>query len=109
MPTWKQREVRAALEAKGFVQDRSTDHYYYVLFHGDQATSIRTKVSFSKKTVLSSRSGTLFNKFKRQLRLTGPQLTNFLNCPLTSARYVEILAENNEIQIETDTDSPDES
>ncbi len=91
MPTWDIGDVRQALLKKGFSYVRITDHDHLRLCLEDgTVTSVRTKLSKGKDEDISRRSS-LFNSFKRELSLTGPELEEFFNCPMTGERYLEIL------------------
>jgi hypothetical protein len=89
MATWKGRVVVAALQAKGFRPDGTTDHDYYRFYYQDRPTTIRTKMSHGKDEI--SRSGTLFKYIKGQLKLTASELEDLLNCPMSEAEYTALL------------------
>ena len=91
MPTWDISDVRQALLQKGFSYDRGAAHDILRLCLPDgTVTSVRTKLSKGKDEDIAHRS-MLFNSFKRQLFLTGPELGEFFNCPMTRDGYLKIL------------------
>jgi hypothetical protein len=78
--------ITSALQAKGFALEPKRDHeYYFYVGEGKQTEAIYTKVSTgsSYKTL----GDDLVAKMARQLKLTKPQFTNFVNCPLTREEY----------------------
>jgi hypothetical protein len=95
MATWREREVIAALESKGFRLDRSTDHGYYRFYYRDFPTIIRTKMSHGKDEI--SRKGSLFEAIKNQLKLTASELEKLFNCPMSEAEYTAILIERGHV------------
>jgi len=101
MPSMSLRQIRAALERKGFRQERSTNHVYYRLYVQGKATAIRTKVSHGAKDEVGSRSP-LFLAYKRQLRLTSAQLERFLACPMDEEEYVRILCASGAVRPDQD-------
>jgi predicted RNA binding protein YcfA (HicA-like mRNA interferase family) len=90
MATWKLKEVRAAIESKGFECVRSTGHRIYKLYHGGQELSVTTKLSHGSKKEIAEGS-TLWLYFKNQLKLNNEQLRRFFNCPMTADELIEIL------------------
>lgn len=99
MPTWDIGEVRKALLKKGFVSTRVTDHDYLRLRLEDgSVTSVCTKLSMGKNEDISHRS-LLFNHFKRELHLTGSELSELFSCPLTREGYLNILLTNGVVRI----------
>lgn len=91
--SWKWRQVRGALEKKGFMVDRQTDHVYYRFYYHGKATSIRTKVSHGDKGELHGNSA-LAGQMRDQLGLPTRQLFNdLLDCPLSENEYAAKLVE----------------
>lgn len=86
MPSWKWRDVRRALLAKGFQKEKSTDHEWYRFYRNGKASSIRTKISHGDKGELVS-SSPLMTNVQRQLRLQHKQLVALLNCPMSEEEY----------------------
>jgi len=94
--TWRSRDVRATLEKKGFTRS-DTDHAQFRLMIGDKFTGVKTMVSHGREDI--ARGRTLFQSIKRQLKLdTNNELADFLDCPMTKERYVELLRERGHIQ-----------
>ena len=100
--SWRTRDVEKSLLAKGFLNDRTTDHKYFFLYIDGKKTSVSTKLSHGREPI--DKNTPLFKSFKLQLRLTGKELENFFNCPLSFEEYCSILIQNGEIVIETDED-----
>lgn len=86
MPSWKWREVRRVLVAKGFKEEPATHHEWYRFYRNGKATSIRTKISHGDKGELHSNSPLMTN-VQHQLRLQRKQLEDFLNCPMSEEDY----------------------
>lgn len=86
MPSWKWRDVRSVLKAKGFKEDSATHHEWYRFYRNGKATSIRTKISHGNKGELHSNSP-LMTSLQYQLHLRRKQLEDFLNCPLSEEEY----------------------
>lgn len=90
MGSWKWRDVRRSLQAKGFQLERSTNHEYYRLYVDGRASSVRTKVSHGSKGELNANSP-LMRKYQGQLQLEKHLLEALFDCPLSGAEYVQLL------------------
>lgn len=91
MSSWKSRQVRAALEKKGFKVDRQTDHTFFRFYYRGTATSVRTKVSFGEKSELHS-SSVLAGQIQKQLGFPSRNLLgDFLSCPMSEEEYTTML------------------
>lgn len=82
----KAREVRSALQTKGFQEERR-DHWYYFLYHNGKKSNIYTKVSHGETEISTG----LCSAMARQIKLTSPQFGEFVDCKLTAEKYVELL------------------
>lgn len=82
----KARDVERALTTKGF-QKSGGDHHYYFLWHNGQKTHIRTKISHGESEIHDKNCGAM----ARQIKLTRSQFEDFVECPLTAQKYVELL------------------
>jgi hypothetical protein len=85
--TRKAREVKQALNSKGFREDAKRDHIYYFLYHEGRKTAIHTKISHNERDIDSP----LLSQMARQLRVSKSQFNDLLDCPLTAGGYVEFL------------------
>jgi hypothetical protein len=85
----KARELRSALELKGFSLERkTTDDLFYFYFQGKK-TQVHTKISMGRGEEI--RSG-LLSKIKNQMCLdTNAQLGEFIKCPMTLDSYIQHL------------------
>ena len=86
MNTRKAREVKQALNSKGF-RPVLRDHIYYFLYHEGRKTQIHTKISHNEKDIDSS----LLSQMARQLKVSKSQFNDLLDCPLTADAYLEFL------------------
>lgn len=87
------RIIESSLLKKGFIEEDS-DHKYFHHEYNGKRTGIYTYTSHgsSYKTYGDS----LISMIKRQLKLdTNSQIRDFLQCPMTSAEYTQILTEKN--------------
>ena len=83
---YKARELRSALEAKGFSLERKTTDDIFYFYHERKRTQVHTKISMGRGEEL--RSG-LLAQIKRQLFLdTGVQLADFIKCPMSHEAYI---------------------
>jgi len=80
------KELSKSLTKKGFKEANSHHHFYFLYVDGKK-TSIRTKVSHGSKTYC----GNLLSAVKKQLHLSGGQLTDLVKCPMSEEEYIEHL------------------
>jgi hypothetical protein len=92
----KAAEIQAALTLKGFRLD-NTHHHFYWFFHGNRKTSIRTFVSHGIKEYGSS----LLTNVRKQMKLAGNQLDEFIDCDMSGEAYRELLIANGHIKVES--------
>lgn len=92
----KVREVRSALTSKGFKLSEK-DHHFYYLYQDGKKTQIRTKVSHGESEIGDPTCGLM----ARQMKLTGPQFREFVDCKLKSEEYVELLIKGAHLQKST--------
>lgn len=78
--------LTAALAAKGF-RVRQTHHEFYYLFVDGKQQAVYTKVSHGSK--YKTLGDDLVTAVARQMKLTKPQLTQFVDCTLSEAAYVQ--------------------
>ncbi len=84
--TLKARKVKQALKAKGF-REENRHHHFYFLEHQGKLTPINTKISHGETDL----SDGLCSQMARQMKITTVQFRQFVDCTLTSERYVSIL------------------
>jgi len=83
-------EAEKSLKKKGFREETKGDHIYYYHEHEGRETSIKTKVSHSKKYRDIGPDNLL--SMKNQLKLNNlDETVRFLECPLTATDYLDIL------------------
>ncbi len=85
-------KAEKSLKKKGFRQETKGDHiYYYHEFEGLE-TSVKTKISHSKK--YRDIGADNLSSMKSQLKLNSLEDTvRFLECPMTEKEYLDILRE----------------
>ena len=83
----KVRLIKQALLGKGFVQADDKDHWFYFFHYKGRKSNIYTKISHGETEIQSG----LCSAMARQLRLTGPQFGEFVECTLTAEEYVRLL------------------
>ena len=88
MQPYKAREVRKALQTKGF-KEENRDHYYYFLYYKGRKSNIYTKISLHQSEI----SKALCAAMARQIKLTSSQFHQFVDCALTGEAYVKLLLE----------------
>ena len=86
------REVTTALLQKGF-RKRHNDHAFFHLWVAGQKTPILTKVSHGEKEIGDG----LLGRMARQLRLTGKQFRELIDCSLTGEQLIRLLQDNGHI------------
>lgn len=90
MPSLERSDVERGLQKKGFRLEREkTGHRHYRLWHNGQKTPVLTMVSHGTqhKTIDKSTVGHM----ARQVRLSGSEFENLVNCPLTEDEYIKKL------------------
>jgi len=97
MTVFSTRELRAALEKKGFKR-RNGHHTFYTLYVNGKKTSIRTKISHGSRDY----GPNLLRQIGRQLRLSSRDLEDFVKCPLTEEVYIQKLLEEGKIRLTED-------
>ena len=88
----KARDVESALQTKGFKADAS-HHWYYFLYYQGKKSHIRTKISHNETDI----SKGLCSAMARQMKLTGRQFEDFVDCDLTGDAYIRLLIEAKEL------------
>jgi len=88
LPSRKARDVKRALQKKGF-REEERDHWFYIFYHEGKKSPIHTKISHNAIDI----SKMLCGAMARQMQLTNPQFEQFVDCKLNVDRYVSILIE----------------
>lgn len=81
------RDFEKALEKKGF-KLCDNKHKKYIFYYNGKKTMILVVISHSMKEV---QDPSLINKIQKEMKLTKPQLDDFIVCPLTQEAYTNIL------------------
>ena len=86
------KAVTKALKQKGFrVEQGKRDHDFYFLEVDGLVRSVYTKVS--RGSNYKEIGDPLLKRMSKQLHLKGSEFEEFVACPLTRERYVEILGD----------------
>lgn len=88
----KTKDIRAALVGKGFDEDK-THHHIYWLHVGGKKSGIRTRISHGK----SEYGDNLLGPMATQLKLRRAQLNELIDCDLDADGYLDILREKGEL------------
>ncbi len=88
------RDVMAALEQKGF-HKKKNDHTFFHLWVGGRKTSIYTKVGHGEKEIRDRLLGIM----ARQLRLSGKQFRELVECPFTADHLAQHLRAGGHISL----------
>jgi len=91
--TFPVKQLRSALLAKGFEQDK-THHAMFWLVAGGKKRAIRTRLSHGVREY----GDALLGLVARQMRLRRPELDDFIRCPMDGAGYFQLLIERGEIE-----------
>lgn len=86
------REVAASLGQKGF-RKRENDHAFFHLWVGDKKTVIYTKISHGEKEIHDRLLGIM----ARQLKLSGKQFKELIDCHFTGKQLVQHLRKGGHI------------
>ncbi len=90
----KTKKMKAVLKRKGFV-DHEGDHTFFTLHVDGKKTSIRTKISHG-----CGEYGTpLLDQMAKELALSNKELGQFLDCPLSAEKYVDLLKFRDKIRL----------
>ena len=100
----KVREVKRALKKKGF-HEEERDHWYYFFYFNGKKTDIYTKISHGETEIATP----FCSAMARQLRLNGSQFENFVDCDLTSEKYLKHLTDAKHLQVSEDKRKKDGS
>ncbi len=95
MGSRKTREIKTALQRKGFVQSNS-DHKVFRLHVQGKITAIRTHLSHGSNEY----NDNLLALVARQLKLRRSQLDDLIDCPLSAEDYIAQLLKNGDIRLD---------
>jgi hypothetical protein len=88
----KPLDIEKALLKKGFIKESDSHHNYYFLTVDGKKTDLYTYLSHGKNS--KEYGSNLMDKVKKQLRFKDSnKAENFLDCPMTSIQYIEMLKE----------------
>ena len=91
---FKKREIKSALESKGFIKAEGKPHEFYVLMVDGKQSGIQTKLSHGS----GEYSGKVLSYIRKQLRFNNmSELKGFIKCDLSKEDYIEILENKNQI------------
>ena len=93
--TYKRAAVESALTAKGF-RRRKGDHKYFIYYTEEgKKTPVRTKTSHGKGS--ADIPNNLFSRMASQCKLRTEDFRDLVDCPLSRAKYEELLTSDGEI------------
>ena len=95
MKARKTKEIKAALQKKGFILEPSKNHheFYYLKVDGKKH-AIYTYLSHGVKEYATP----LMAQIKKQLKFIDSQKADdFFDCPLSAKEYIEMLKDNGDI------------
>jgi hypothetical protein len=84
----KARDVKRALLAKGF-REEARDHYFYFFYYQGKKSSVKTKISHGATN--GDISDILLSAMAKQVRLSGPQFRDLVDCGLTEQQFSSVL------------------
>ena len=88
MSSYPTREIGSALTKKGFRED-DTHHHLFWLYVSGEKTPIRTRLSHSAREYGDS----LLAMVAREMNLRRSELNAFVECPLGYQDYIRLLGE----------------
>lgn len=91
----EREKIRAALIQKGF-RERIAKHDYYHLYVGGKKSAVFTFLS--QGSGYREYSNELVGVVAHQMRLTNKELTQFVECPLTAEKYLELLRQRGHLR-----------
>jgi predicted RNA binding protein YcfA (HicA-like mRNA interferase family) len=89
----KVRDVQAGLLKKGFVRKDSKDAHFHLWVNGKK-TPVYTMVSQGEKEIHDGLLATM----ARQVKLSGREFADLLECPLSAETYESMLRERGHIE-----------
>lgn len=98
MATLNKKKTHKNLKSKGFTnsENRSDDHIYLDYYYNDKFIHY-TKISRGSAKDISAG---LVNAMARQCHLSKKEFVDLARCPMSKAKYVEVLKENGDIDDE---------
>lgn len=90
---YKATEISSSLKKKGF-EEKTGDHFFYILYVDGKKTKIRTKISHGIKEYGIS----LLRLVWRQLKLDKRGFQDLVECPMSYEDYVEYLEKNGHLK-----------
>lgn len=91
----EREKIRNALVKKGF-REKSNDHDYYHLYIAGKKRNVFTYLSRGSK--YKEYSDDLIRAVAHQIGLIKKEFFEFVECPLTHERHVELLKQRNRIR-----------
>lgn len=85
----KRKEIKEALKNKGFLESEGANHTKYIFYHKGKKTGIFTVISRGSK--YKEIGIPLLDSMKHQLKLTGSQFEDLIDCPFGKKDYIEHL------------------
>jgi hypothetical protein len=79
------RQIRTSLLKKGFAEDDTHHHYFWLMVDGKR-TSIRTHYSQGEKECADWHQG----QMAKQLKLSRKEFDDLINCPLQRETFIKL-------------------
>ncbi len=85
------KKVEKALKKKGFIEDSSGDHKYFILHYEGKDTAIRTKTSHNNQDIGDG----LIKQMYTQLHIEKSFFVAFIDCSKSQEDYINELKNQN--------------
>lgn len=86
---YKATDISSSLKKKGF-EEKTGDHFFYILYVNGKKTKIRTKISHG----IREYGINLLKQVWKQLKLNRRGFQDLIECPMSYEDYVSHLEEN---------------
>lgn len=87
----ERREIKRALQAKGFALQSQRDHDVYFFQHEGKTQPVYTKLSRGQK--YRTIDDSLLDRMRKQLHLSKDEFERWVGCPLGQTEYLQILTQ----------------
>lgn len=102
MNTITGKELAQALERKGFRLKTGGNHDLYYFVYEEKLTGLRIPISRGSK---HNYSGSLLGRVLKEMHLDKKQFVDFVKCPMSEEKYIELLQEFNKLPLDPDDEA----